>query len=156
MTTIYINTSDTIKQINENNDSKKSLGDGDKVVQLQEKNGMDLLCQSEFSKCATFEIFDTLNPPNYMNEMTEYENAKNDYEKNAFLKKYHELAEKMNEEVQGRSNSLELSNEKKIEKFTNIREKNYEDMYKDEICTFFIGSVTLIGLYVVYKMIERD
>ena len=152
MTSIQINTSDTINEINKNNDSKRNLGDGDKTFHRQEKNGIDLLCCSEFSNSLSF---NKLNEPNYLDEMTEYENAKNEYNNEAFLKKYQELTEQIKEEVQSRSNSLELSNEKKIENFTNVPKINYEDMYKDDICTFFIGSVTLIGLYIVYKMIDH-
>jgi hypothetical protein len=90
-----------------------------------------------------------------IDEMSEYENAKHDYEKAAILKKYQEIAQKINEPVQERSSGYESSNKKKIENFTSKPVINYEDMYKDDICTFFIGSVTLIGLYIVYKMVER-
>jgi hypothetical protein len=158
MTSVQINTSETINQINENNDSKQNLGDGDKTIHRQEKNGIDLLCCSEFSNSESFDSpsFDKLNTKHsVVDEMTEYDNAKNQYKNEAFLKKYKELTEQTKEEVQSRSNRLELSSEKKLEEFTDVPKINYEDMYKDDICTFFIGSVTLIGLFIVYKMIER-
>jgi hypothetical protein len=157
MTSVQINTLEIINQINENNDSKQNLGDGDKTFHRQGKNGIDLLCCSEFSNSLSFDTqsIDKLNTTKHVvDEMTEYENAKNEYNNEAFLKKYRELTEQIKEEVQSRSNSLELSSEKK-ENFTNVPEINYEDMYKDDICTFFIGSVTLIGLYIVYKMIDN-
>ena len=158
MTSVHINTSETIDQINENNDSKKNLGDGDKTFRRQEKNGIDLLCCSEFSNSLTFDTQSSgkLNKPHpVIDEMSEYENAKNDYEKAEVLKKYQEIAQQINEPVQERSSGSESLNEKKIENFTSVPKMNYEDMYKYDICTFFIGSVTLIGLYIVYKMIDN-
>jgi hypothetical protein len=62
---------------------------------------------------------------------------------------------KNNEQVQNGSNTLDFLTDKKLENFSNVPQLNYEDMYKDKICTFFIGSVTVIGLFIVYKMIER-
>jgi len=158
MTSVQINTSETINQINENNDSKQNLGDGGKTFHRQEKNGVDLLCCSEFSNSLSFDTkssdkLNTMHP--VIDEMSEYENAKHDYEKAAILKKYQEIAQKINEPVQERSSGYESLNKKKIENFTSKPGINYEDMYKDDICTFFIGSVTLIGLYIVYKMVER-
>jgi hypothetical protein len=158
MSSIQINTSETINQINQNNDSKQNLGDGDKTVRRQEQNGFDLLCCSEFSNSLSFDTlsFAKLNPPNYIDEMTEYENAKYDYEKAAVLKKYQEITQKVNESVQSdTSSNVEYSNENPIENFTSVPELNYEDMYKDNVCTFFIGSITVIGLFIVYKMVER-
>lgn len=131
MTTVQINTSEIINQINKRNDSKQNLGDGDKMFHRQEKNGIELLCPSQFSDSLSFEFFNGVNQSNYVEEMTKYE------------------------EAQTSSNNLELSTGKNIEKFTSVPEINYEDMYKDKICTFFIGSVTVIGLFIVYKMIER-
>jgi hypothetical protein len=32
----------------------------------------------------------------------------------------------------------------------------YEDMYKDSVCSFFLGSITVVGLYAVYKIIGLD
>jgi hypothetical protein len=156
MASIHINTSETINQINQNNDSKQNLGDGDKTVHRQEQNGFDLLCCSEFSNSLSFDTpsFAKLNPPNYIDEMTEYENAKGDYEKEAILKKYQEITQKVNDAVQNSSN-VEYSDERPVENFTSVPELNYEDMYKDNVCTFFIGSITVIGLFIVYKMIER-
>lgn len=90
MTTNKINTSDTINQINKNNDSKQSLGDGDKTFHRQEKNGIDLLCCSEFSNSLSFntQSIDKLNTQHHVvDEMTEYENAKNEYNNEEFLKK---------------------------------------------------------------------
>ena len=158
MTSVHINTSETINQINENNDSKQNLGDGDKTVRRQEKNGVDLLCCSEFSNSLSFDTksSDKLNNRHrVVDEMSEYENAKDDYEKAAILKKYQEIAQQINEPVQERSYEYNSFDEKQVENFTSIPKVNYEDMYKDDICRFFIGSVTLIGLYIVYKMVER-
>ena len=158
MTSVEINTSETINQINENNDSKQNLGDGGKTFRRQEKNGVDLLCCSEFSNSLSFDTksSDKLNNRHrVVDEMSEYENAKDDYEKAAILKKYQEIAQQINEPVQERPRDYNSLDEKQVENFSSIPEVNYEDMYKDDICRFFIGSVTLIGLYIVYKMVER-
>jgi hypothetical protein len=148
MSTIQINTSDTINQINKKNDIKQNLGDGDKMFHRQEKNGIDLLCPSEFSDSLSFDTqsCNKLNSPIYPDEMTKYENANMEY--NTIMKKN-------NEQVQNGSNTLDFLTDKKLENFSNVPQLNYEDMYKDKICTFFIGSVTVIGLFIVYKMIER-
>lgn len=158
MTSVQINTSETINQINENNDFKQNLGDGGKTFHRQEKNGVDLLCCSEFSDSLSFDIKSSdklINRHRVVDEMSEYENAKYDYEKAAILKKYQEIAQKVNDQVQERPRDYNSFNEKQVENFTSIPEINYEDMYKDNVCTFFIGSVTLIGLYIVYKMIDN-
>ena len=158
MNSVQINTSEKINQINENNDSKQNLGDGGKTFHRQEKNGVDLLCCSEFSNSLSFDTlsFDKLNTMHpVIDEMSEYENAKTDYEKAEILKKYQEIAQQINEPVQERHRDYNSFDEKQVENFTSIPEVNYEDMYKDDICRFFIGSITVIGLFIVYKMVER-
>jgi len=146
-----LNTSEVIREINKSNDSKQNLGDGDKSVHRQEKNGVDILCPPLLPNSPLFENFDR---GNYVDEMTEYENAINEYEKSSILKKYQDIAHEINQPTQNRPSGFAYSAPKLSKDVKIVPELHYESMYNDKVCTFFIGSVTAVGLYIVYKMME--
>jgi hypothetical protein len=146
-----VNLHETIQAINTTNDNAHNLGDGNKVVKRQEKNGVDLLLNSQSLNYFIYENFQKLFPSNYVDEMKEYNGALNEREREHVLKKYGNEMHEINQPIQNRPSKFLNTSVNKIAPVV-----NYEVMYGDKVCTFFIGSISVIGLYIVYKMIERD
>ena len=141
-----INTSESILTINENNDKTQNLGD-EAILIEQSENGVDLL-NARSTAYSVFEFFEQMFPMNYRNEMSDYVNAPTEQSKDDVLEEYdqenHIVNQPMKEYV-----IVEEKHEKKRPS------ANYELMYKDSVCAFFIGSVSIISLYAVFKLIEH-
>jgi hypothetical protein len=141
-----INTSESILTINENNDKTQNLGDEATLIE-QSENGIDLL-NVRSTAYSVFEFFEQMFPMNYRNEMSDYVNAPTEESKHAVLDEYDEEKHIVNQPTKEYI-IVEEKHEKKRPS------ANYELMYKDRVCTFFIGSVSIISLYAVFKIIER-
>lgn len=141
-----VNTSETILNINESNDKKEGLGSAGKGVVLQITNGNDLLNGASSLPYALSEHFEKLGPDDYMDEMKEYEDA---VDKDSVLQKYNDENHIVNQPTQRGPN-------KYIAEAVDIKSPVYESMYKDKTCAFFLGSISLLSLYVIYKFIERE
>jgi len=141
-----VNTSEEILKINETNDMKLDLGSAGKEVVLQTTNGVDLLNSSNSVAYALSEHFEKLGPDNYSDEMKEYGDA---LDKGSVLQKYNDENHIVNQPTQKRPN-------KYIAEAVDIKTPVYESMYKDKTCAFFLGSISILSLYVIYKFIERE
>jgi len=138
-----VNTSETILQINETNIKKASLGGDERTIVTQKLNGVELLRDSPVKYFDSVEGFDRFYPESYVDEMKEYKSASMDNSKNAIVKKYDDESHVINQPVKVEPDS----------KITQTAPK-YESMYNDSVCRFFIGSVSLISLYVVFQILE--
>lgn len=141
-----INTSEEILSINETNDKKQDLGSAGKGVVIQTKNGIDLLNSSYSIPYALSENFEKLGPDNYSDEMKEYGDA---LDKDSVLQKYNDENHIVNQPTQKSPN-------KYVAEAVDIKSPVYESMYKDKTCAFFLGSVSILSLYVIYRFIERE
>jgi len=141
-----INTSEAILNINDNNDKKQNLGNTNKGVIVQTVNGIDLLKGVQSVPYALSEHFEKLGPENYTDELKEYGDAIN---KDSVLQKYDDENHIVNQPIQKVPN-------KYIAEAVDIKVPVYESMYKDKTCAFFLGSISLLSLYVIYKFIERE
>jgi hypothetical protein len=133
-----VNTAEGILKINKYNDTNHDLGNQANTVN-QTINGIDLLRAAKGFSYNCYECFEKMFPDNYVDEKRQYDNS---VAKNAVLKKY----DNNNHVVNQPSN--DVSNRARIPK--------YEEMYNDSICSFFIGSISVISLYVVFQMIDKN
>lgn len=156
---LQINSTEAIIQINENNDKIQNLGD-DAAIVPQDVNGIDLLRYRNAPKYSFFEFFKLLLPEDYRNEMSEYVNAPGEHERDVVLNKYDQEKHVVNQPTQHYDSVHQYDNDVLVveEKraATHQKQVNYELMYKDKVCAFFIGSISIISLYAVFKLIERD
>jgi hypothetical protein len=141
-----VNTSESILNINETNDKKLDLGSAGKGVVTQTTNGIDLLNGSYSVPYALSERFEKLGPDDYSDEMKEYGDA---MDKDSVLQKYNDENHIVNQPTQKGPN-------KYIAEAVDIKTPVYESMYKDKTCAFFLGSISFLSLYVIYKFIERE
>jgi hypothetical protein len=146
-----INTHEAILQINEKNDKTQNLGNEASLVQ-QNENGFDLLKHSQTIAYSFFEFFEKMFPESYRNEMSEYINASSEHDKDAVLNKY----DQDNHIVNQPTKEILIVEKNYAKTLPCPIPVNYELMYKDDVCTFFIGSISVISLYIVFKLIERD
>lgn len=143
-----VNTSEAISEMNKNNDAKQNLGNANKGLILQTTNGVDLLDSKYSAPFALSEKLEKLGPDNYKDEMKEYETAPDEY-KDSVLQKSNDENHVVNHPVQKKPNQY-------VAEAVDIKTPVYESMYKDKMCAFFLGSISLISLYVIYKFIERE
>lgn len=140
-----INTAEVILQINETNDKIVSL---DKVETLQKINGVDLLREYHLFY-GGFEEFDKLYPDEYTDEMKEYKNALSESGKIGVVQKYDGENHVVNQPVQNRPSKFAATTTKSA-----LAKPKYETMYKDNVCKFFIGSISVVSLYILFRMIK--
>jgi len=134
--------------MNENNDTKQNLGDAEKTIIMQTINGTDLL-ESKYSiPFALSENFKKLGPDDFMDEMKEYEHTP-DVLKDSVLQKNNQKNHIVNQPIQKRPTQY-------VAEAVDIKTPVYESMYKDKTCAFFLGSISILSLYVIYKFIERE
>jgi len=146
-----VNTSEAILDINKTNDAKPNLGNTNKGVVQQTINGTDLLNKNYSAPHPLSENFEKLGPDDYTDEFKEYEETPDTY-KDSLLQKYDDKHHIVNQPVQARPT-------KYIAEVNEVKppaSPKYELMYKDKTCAFFLGSISLLSLYVVYKFIERE
>jgi hypothetical protein len=148
-----INTFEDILQINENNDKTQNLGDDAAIVE-QNVNGIDLLKERAPVEHGLVESFAQIFPENYRNEMSDYANASTEHEKDVVLNNYDKENHVVHQPMHNDVNDVVVVEEKREP--TSPPQVNYELMYKDNVCAFFIGSISIISLYAVFKLIERD
>jgi hypothetical protein len=141
-----INTSEAILKMNQNNDMNEVLGSAGKAVVLQTTNGADLLNSAHSVPYALSEHFEKLGPDDYTDELKEYDGA---VDKNSVLQKYNDKNHIVNQPTQKGPN-------KYVAEAVDIKVPVYESMYKDKTCAFFLGSISVLSLYVIYKFIERE
>jgi hypothetical protein len=139
-----INTPESILKINENNDKIQNLGNETSFIQ-QSSNGVDLLKSSHSSAYSVFKFLDKTFPENYHNEMSDYQKAPTEQSKIDVLNDYDHKNHIVNQPTRKSAN---------VEK-GQVPQINYELMYNDGICTFFLGSMSVISLYIVFILIER-
>jgi hypothetical protein len=150
---VQINSAEDILQINENNDKIQNLGDGAIVVE-QNVNGVDLLKERAPVEHGLVESFEQMFPANYRDQMSDYVNATTEHEKDVVLNNYDKENHIVNQPMHNHEDTVVVVEEKR--ETIPPPPVKYELMYKDNVCAFFIGSVSIISLYAVFKLIERD
>jgi hypothetical protein len=150
---VQINSAEDILQINNNNDKTHNLGDDAAIVE-QNVNGVDLLKERAPTEHGLVEFFEKMFPTNYRNEMSDYVNAPGEHEKDVVLNNYDKEKHVVNQPALHYEDNVIVVEEKR--ETTKPPQVKYELMYKDNVCAFFIGSISIISLYAVFKLIERD
>jgi len=146
-----VNTSETIHEMNKNNDANKNLGNDGKGLVAQTINGTDLLNKNYSAPHPLSENFEKLGPDNYSDELKEYEETPDTY-KDSLLQKYNDENHIVNQPVQTRPTSYIAE----VNELKPPATPKYESMYKDKTCAFFLGSISILSLYVIYKFFERE
>jgi hypothetical protein len=142
-----INTSESILKINENNDKTQNLGN-EASLNEQSGNGVDLLKKSQSVAYTVFEAFEKMFPDEFQNEMSDYVKAPTEQSKIDVLNDYDSKNHIVNQPTR------KPVNVEKVPQPQPVPEPDYKLMYKDEICTFFIGSVSIISLYIVFNFLQ--
>jgi len=138
-----VNTYETIQKINLSNDSQSNLGiPEDRLSYAQKTNGVDLIN----------------NKNRFIDLNTQLEGSvgtKATLSPSESRKVFDKMLESStNVKTEENFDVVNTKPNHYVYELEPVREINYEDMYKDKICTFFIGSVSIVSLYVVFKLIN--